>query len=174
MSSINKKVELVANISISVASILVAALIVKNIVWQPAPRAVFSTPQNQPTVNLVGRNLSLPGVNWNDNGRTLVLALQPGCHFCTSSAPFYKQLVMRQSARPSLTLIAVLPSPVQDSKAYLDSLGVSIEDVRQSPLSSIGVSGTPTLLMVDRAGVVTGVWRGRLDHDHEAEVLAQL
>ena len=38
-------------------------------------------------------------------------------------------------------------------------------------MNFIGVSGTPTLLLINRDGDVTSMWVGRLAADQEAKVL---
>jgi len=122
----------------------------------------------------VGADLknSLPGVDWGKNGRTLVLAISTRCHFCTDSAPFFKRI---DKERPKdLKLVAVLPQPVEQSRKYLDGQGVLVDEVRQAPPESIGVVGTPTLLLVDARGKVSDVWRGKLQPDDEEKVIATL
>jgi hypothetical protein len=46
--------------------------------------------------------------------------------------------------------------------------------VKQATLSTIGVTGTPTLLLVDNTGTVANVWQGKLQPDQEGGVLAVL
>ena len=87
--------------------------------------------------------------------RTLVLALSTQCHFCTESAPFFQRI--RKETSKNLKMVAVLPQPVSESHKYLEGEGVQVDDVRQAPLTTIGVRGTPTLLLVDNVGSVQGV-----------------
>ena len=68
-------------------------------------------------------------------------------------------------------MVAVLPQTTSEAQAYLTSQGVHVNEVKQATLNSIGVRGTPTLLLVDKAGVVTNVWVGKLQPDQEAQVL---
>jgi thioredoxin-related protein len=56
----------------------------------------------------------------------------------------------------------------------LEGAGVHVDDVKQAQLSTIGVTGTPTLLLVDSTGKVANVWQGKLQPDQEAGVLAVL
>jgi hypothetical protein len=100
--------------------------------------------------------------------------LRAGCHFCSASAPFYQRLVKKQDAQSDIQLAAVLPGAVADSRAYLNRLGVPIKDVRQAALGPLGISGTPTLLLVNAHGVVTNAWVGRLPPDKEVEVFNAL
>lgn len=122
----------------------------------------------------VGEKLNLPNVDWAGNGRTVVLALNTGCHFCTDSAPFYRRLVERVSSSHRVHLVAVFPQPQAEASKYLNGLGVSIKDVRTTLFASAKVSGTPTLILVNEKGVVSDVWAGKLVPTRETEVLNKL
>lgn len=122
----------------------------------------------------VGSYAAVPGVNWAENKQTLVLVLRDGCHFCTDSAAFYRRLAQESRARAGTKLVAVLPGAVEDSRGYLDGLGVPITEVRRAGLGAVGVSGTPTLLLVNDKGVVTKSWVGQLPAEKEAEVIEVL
>jgi hypothetical protein len=167
--NIKSRIEVLANIAIIIVAVFLIFILAKQYLRPVAGNSARPTDEN-----LIGKKISLPEVDWAANGRTLVLALQSGCHFCTESAPFYKELVKRQSGRSNLKLVAVLPDQLDNAKAYLDSLGVSVENVRRASLSSIGVLGTPTLLLVDNNGVIGSAWKGRLDSAREHEVLEKL
>ena len=118
--------------------------------------------------------MSLPDVDWEGNGRTLLLVLHKGCRYCTASAPFYQRLVSDGAGRGSVRLIAVLPEGIEEGRDYLKGLGVSIADVRQATPTSLGLRGTPTLVLVDNRGVVTRSWAGQLDAVGERQVLSSL
>lgn len=53
-----------------------------------------------------GDNLAnLPGLDWSQHRRTLLLVLNTGCHFCQDSVPFYQKLVQaRQRGREVVEL----------------------------------------------------------------------
>jgi thioredoxin-related protein len=103
-----------------------------------------------------------------------VLVLQKGCHFCSDSAPFYQRLARAASGRDDLQLVAALPQSEAEARQYLNDLQVPLGEVRQTALASIGVRGTPTLLLVDKTGTITDEWVGRLSPDKESEVLGRL
>jgi hypothetical protein len=135
----------------------------------------FKRYQTRPEVHLtVGSSLSLPSITWASSDRTLVLILQKGCHFCSESAPFYRRIVHETSGRTDLRLLAVLPQDVNEAKEYLNDLDVRIEEVKQAYLGGIGVSGTPTLVLVDNTGTVTNLWEGKLAAPVESAVLNSL
>jgi len=170
MSGIIKRIELVANLVIIAVAILLGVVLVRNYLL-PRSRA----PQQAAAASIPpGTKLSLAGVDWKANGRTLVLALSTQCHFCTESAPFYQRVAQERSKAGNLRLIAVLPQPVADSHRYLKELGVTVDAVQQLPLDSLGVKGTPTLIVANSEGVVADSWRGKLTSDKEAEVLSWL
>jgi hypothetical protein len=51
---------------------------------------------------------------------------------------------------------------------------VHVDQVKQMALASIGVAGTPTMLVVNGSGIVTKSWVGRLDQDGQEQVLSAL
>ncbi len=165
MADIGKKIEIAANIAIIAVAIMIGGVLVQKYVLSPKPQALPSVP--------LGAKLTLPDVDWAKNNRTLVLALQTGCHFCTDSAPFYQRLVTEASNR-NIPLIAVLPQSVEEGRKYLSGLNVAINDIKQSSLSSIGVQGTPTLLLVNGKGEVADAWIGKLPPDKESMALKSL
>ena len=115
---------------------------------------------------------ALPGVDWGANSRTLVLAISTKCHFCADSAPFFQRISREKPA--GTKLLAVLPQDVDESRKYLEQQGVHVDDVEQVSLDSIKVNGTPTLLLVDKAGTVADVWVGKLEPGQQEEVLGVL
>jgi len=160
LTAINKRLELAANLAILVVSCLLAVVLVKAYFLNESSKEVTSTP-----------SVDSLDTTWNQNGQTLVLALSSNCHFCTESAPFYKQLAQ---SKGNTHLVAVLPQSLADGREYLENLGVSVDEVKQLSLDKIGVSGTPTLLLVDTSGVVKNSWVGKLSPQQEANVLSVL
>lgn len=128
---------------------------------------------NAPTVQPGTSMKNFPvGISWTDKRPTLLFALQTTCHFCTESASFFRKLTAETSGK--FRTVAVLPQPVATARKYLDVLGLHMEEVNQASLEGIGVTGTPTLMLVDSAGTVEHLWRGELAPTDQGEVLAQL
>jgi len=67
-------------------------------------------------------------------------------------------------------VVALFPQPLLDSRTYLDNLGLNVDEIVQSPLNSVGASGTPTLLLIDNKGAVINSWVGKLSDDAAKEV----
>ena len=163
-----KKTELVANLAIIIVAILLGGVLVKrylltnNIAFDER-KADLSIP--------IGTKVSLPEVDWTKNSRTLLLVLSKDCRFCSESAQFYQRLAREMEGGADIRLVAVLPQEISEGKKYLSDLGVSVNEIKQSSLGSLGVAGTPTLILVNNTGEVVGSWVGRLSPDGETEVL---
>lgn len=160
---ISKKLEGAANVGIIVVALVALGIFAKNY-WLKPP---------EPKHIAVGQQFGLKNANWQVSGRAIVLGISTTCHFCTESAPFYRELVQECAAQHVRT-IAVLPESVDEGKGYLANEGISVNDVRQASLSELAISGTPTLLFVDNKGAVKAVWVGKLSPDREHEVLARI
>ena len=168
-SKLVRTIELTTNIAITIVAILLSTVLVKHYLL-PGLQPGASAPESPPTVP-IGTRISLADVDWAKNKRTLLMVLSDGCRFCTESADFYKKLAQERAKHSDLRIVAVLPQEVSAGQAYLNRLGVPVDEVRQSPLNSVGVRGTPTLILVDNKGVVTGSWVGKLPAEKEGEVL---
>lgn len=166
MKRLNRHIELVANIAIIIVAVLLCITLGK--------RFFGPSVQNPPSNEIAaGTSMSIPNVDWSKSNRTLVLALQKDCNFCTESAPFYRALT---SAAPSkaIRLLAVLPQEESVAREYLKSVDLQIGEVRQLPLSSINVRGTPTLILLNSSGTVIKSWVGKLPDAKQKEVLDML
>jgi thiol-disulfide isomerase/thioredoxin len=176
-----KKLEVLANVAVVITSVVLCSVLVKKYFFSAAKqeasveavqsKSPASSASRRPSIQ-AGTKISLPGIDWSKSTRTVVLALSTTCHFCSESAPFYQKL--QQQKPNSVRLVAVLPQPVEDSRNYLNKLGVSVSEVMQSSLSSVGVSSTPTLLLINNEGSVTDSWVGKLSDSEAASVIAQI
>lgn len=167
--SLTQRLESLANIAIIVAATLLCVVLVKSYLL---PDRSKDGPRDLRVP--AGTKVSLPGVDWSGNKQTLLIVLQKGCHFCSESAPFYQRLIRETAGRGNVHLVAVLPQATDESRKYLDDLGLAIEDLKQAELDAIGVGGTPTLVLVNNQGVVLNSWVGKLNADNEADVLRRL
>jgi hypothetical protein len=67
-----------------------------------------------------------------------------------------------------------MPDDLAAGTADLRAGGVSVEAVFNQQLSSIQVSGTPTLFLVDAKGSIEHSWIGELNPQGEKDVIATL
>lgn len=159
----SKRLEVAAN-----GAILCLCLMLMGILaWKLVLPKGTSTARNQVPI---GKTLKLPGVDWSTANGAVVLALSTQCHYCTESAPFYKKLVEASQAK-QVRVIAVLPQARSESQQYLQTHQISVQEIVQTQLPAIYVKATPTVLFVDRTGVVIDGWVGKLSPEHEQEML---
>lgn len=167
MGNYSKKVTVLVNIAIIVIAVLLGIGFAMN---HP-----FAEPPHFASRIIVGSRAPLSNSDWAKNEQTLLLVvLQRGCRFCSESAPFYQQLVQEAAGRESVLLIAVLPQSSDESKQYLQEIGMPVKEVKRASLAALEVSGTPTLILVNSKGVVTDSWLGKLTAGQESEVLKRL
>jgi thioredoxin-related protein len=169
MNKPGKKIELAVNLAIILVAIMIGFIFIKNYLLAPQP-----TPESRDYRVPAGTKVSLPEVDWAQNGQTLLMVLKKGCRYCAESAPFYQRLVSETAAQKGIRLVAVLPEAVNEGKQYLGSLNVPLDEVRQSELSALGVQGTPTLILVNEKGEVLESWVGKLPAEQETEVLKRI
>jgi hypothetical protein len=164
-----RRVEVSANVVIVVTGLLFALNYFR-------PGLFSRSAGPQPVTISTGAKLDLASVDWSAHDKTVVLALREGCHFCAESVPFYQRLTKAMAKAPQTHLFAVLPGDPADSKQYLNGLGVPVpvDDIRKHDLGNLKVPYTPTLLVLDRDGVVREVFVGKLSAAKETEVLNKL
>ena len=162
--SIAKKLELAANIGIVITAILVAILFARNYTHKQT---------DSQHVIALNTKFALKNVDWQSNEKNLVFAVSTTCHYCTESAGFYRKLV-EECKQQHVHTIAVLPQSPAEAQAYLSGEGVTVDEIRQSDLPTLEVNGTPTLLLIDHAGLVKHVWMGKLPSAKESDVVSTL
>jgi thioredoxin-related protein len=171
LTGLSKKIEVIANVAIIVVACLLAIVLVKNYFFTKASQQANESEsqrvqsESQPVNSATVSSLE---IDWKQSRQTLILAISSSCHFCTESAPFYKTLAR---SKGDTRIIALLPQPVEDGRKYLEKLGVSVDEVRQTGLEKIGVHGTPTVMLIDASGAVKNSWVGFLSPEAELDVL---
>jgi thioredoxin-related protein len=165
MINLNKQINLALNLLIALVLVSIGVVVIKHYRHSVPPRD-YGVP--------TGSKVSLPDIDWQKNGQTLLLVLDTGCQYCTASAPFYQEIARETSNNRRVQLIAALPQEISNSKQYLSGLNVPIDEIRQSSLNALGVKGTPTLILINSKGEVMQSWPGKLSSEKEREVLLKL
>lgn len=117
---------------------------------------------------LLGRRLAIPGLNLTKSpGLALVVAIRSDCHFCAESLPFYHEMDRRRKVgRAPVSLFFVSTEPVEKLRAFVEGADISPDGITSVDFRAIGVAATPTLALVDSAGVVRRAFYGKLtEHD---------
>lgn len=162
----NRKLEVAAYCAIIVLCAVACATLIKKFILSPS-----AVSPERPAI--IGTTLPL-NHDWTQSDKTLLFVLSETCRFCDESAPFYRQLITQFSGRQNVQFVAVFPQKIESAKKHLSQLGVSIAEVKQASPSSLGLSATPTLILVDTSGKVIDSWVGKLSPDDESKVIARI
>ncbi len=162
----SKRWEIAANVAVVCLCLMMMSVIAWKFVLPHRPAAAANKPP-------IGKVLQVPGVVWNGSAKTVLLALSSQCRFCSESAPFYRKLA-EVSKDKNVRVIALFPQTQNEARQYFKDLGVPIHEVWQGSLATVFVKSTPTLLIVNRTGVVTEGWIGKLPEALQTEVIGKL
>ncbi len=163
-----------ANIAIIVVCAIAAVVLIRNYFFPPQP----APPPGAPAMVEKGERFDqLKAVVPAGADRALVVAVSPTCHFCDESMPFYKQLLDQRNQKGSaVKVIAAVPMETmkaEESQKFAGA-GANPDGMVQLDFRAVKVSGTPTVLHVDKNGKVLDVWVGKLDEGRQEEVLEVL
>ena len=136
-----------------------------------------SVPEPKPGL-LAGERVEAPaGVDFGRREQTLLITLAPKCSYCVESLPFYRRLsALPSGARDRVQLVGLVrhPEDLAAEARSLDQYRVALDQLVQWDFRSMGVYGTPTLVLLGPGGQVRKVWRGLLSAREEVEVLSTL
>lgn len=163
------RLETATNLAIIVLCVTVSAVLVKT---HLLPR-MASPPQIAS-----GDVLGLPESAGLDQAeRTLVLALSPTCRYCTESLPFYRELAASLGAQSSpMRIVGVVEGEenLAEERRILGDEEVRFDALLSVDFESLGISGTPLAILVDRQGKAIEVWKGKLSESGESQLRRSL
>jgi len=158
------------SIAANVAIIVVAALLIRVLVKNEFRTGTFHTKERPKAEDLIGKSFPV-SQPWSAYKQTVVLVLSASCHYCAESGAFYQQLIQHASEH-HVNVVALFPEPRAESVPFLSQLGLKLQSIQQADPWSVGVSGTPTLLIVDDKGVVQHVFQGKLPPTEQTKVIS--
>ena len=156
----------ILNIAVLLVALVLSALLVRKFFLQPT--------QNPEYMVATNATLVIDGINWADSERTVLVALAKECKYCSESAEFYRRLAAGLASRNNTRLMAVFPEKELEAEAYLKQLEVPIRELRYVSLPSLGIRSVPTLAILNRHGVVTDMWIGKLSPIEEKALMSKL
>jgi rhodanese-related sulfurtransferase len=156
----------ILNIAVLFVALVLASLLVKKFFFQPSQNADYRIAPDA--------RLSINGINWADADRTVLIALGKECQYCSESASFYRRLAAGIVSQTNTRLVAVFSEKESEAEAYLRRLEVPIRELHYIPLLSLGIRSVPTLVIVDRDGLVTDMWVGKLSPLEEKALVSKL
>lgn len=162
-----QKLEAAANVAVIVIAVAVCVVFVRWYLGKRQPRFQGIKPGDRLHSDLIG---------WGKHDRTLILAMRVGCAFCERSMPFYKRLAdMERDGAIHVHIVAALPDDASAARAFLNAQGLtSIDFVPGIPLNRLDLAGTPTVILVDKDGLVLNVWLGLLSKRGEDSLITSI
>jgi len=158
------KIETTANVVIILLAVSLAILLSKNYFVGSAAKAE----------SILGHQISIPGIEFTHTARTVIIALHPDCKFCLESARFYERLVTASANNPDVQLIAAFQKDGEQASEFLNKLNPSFTQTKTISFRDLKITATPTILEINRDGVVERIKQGKLDSDGENELLVKL
>lgn len=156
--------DVAANVAILCVCILILVI--------GAKKFLLSNPQRIAEIPRKGMRIELANANWGRAERTLLLALSTQCHYCNDSTDFYRRLAP-VAAAAGVPIVAVFPQVTEEARAHWTEQNLPLAGVEfiQAPSGGLPIPGTPTLILVDRKGVVLRAWAGKQPASGEAEII---
>jgi peroxiredoxin len=74
----------------------------------------------------------------------------------------------------NIRLIGLFSTEVENEKDYIEKLGVKFDALQKTSFKNLKIPSTPTIIVIDKDGLVVSVWRGKLSSDKEQEFLSRL
>jgi hypothetical protein len=164
-----KLLERVANVFVVVGVAAFLVIAVRGHLFKPDSRSKSPAAVAEA---LRGKTVQVSGLNFPRAKSSVLLVISTTCHFCQESLPFYRSL--SNEVRGRADILAILPQSQQEAATFLKAAQVDITQIATASPSQIGVTGTPTMLLLDPNGKVEDVWLGRLDEAQQAQVLSRL
>ncbi len=157
------KLETIVNVTVVVMALAVGFVVL---------RGKIAGPQIPRLIAPGDRLGQVPGIDWSRHRRTLVLALNSGCHFCQDSVPFYEKLAQaRHAERDGFAMVAVFPNADGEVYQFAQPERLNIRSVPAVSFEKLRVNATPTLILVNSEGLVEKVWIGILTAKQEMDLL---
>ena len=162
-TAMKTKLEAIANVVVILMALAVGGVVLTRYVQSSRTLRSLETGD---------RLATLPGLDWSQHRRTLVLALNTGCHFCEESMPFYQKLAQTQNPdSDNLRLVAAFPNTAEMVTQFMQHDRLNIRSVAGVSFDKLRVNATPTLILVNSDGQVEQSWVGVLTEREETDLL---
>ena len=156
------------NVVVIVFAVVAIGVLVKN----------YFAPQRKTSVEVKKGSVfpQIAGVDYKQAPRTLILALNVDCRYCSRSVPFYNSLAEAQqkNADQFNIVAAFINKDAGLVKSYAEETKLLVQAIAGVDFDKLGIHMTPALVLVDKAGKVLDSWRGALQPDGEREVFDAL
>jgi len=154
---------------LALSAVVITTVVVLNFVGL-GPSA--SSTRAEPPTYKPGDSFEVPvEMSFDTADKTIVLVLRSTCVFCTESMPFYRTLIAAAKSGGVTQAIVLGSEDEQTTRTYVSQHALEVDRVASVPSTSLKVSGTPTVVLVDRKGKVQNVWVGRPSSSDQRKML---
>jgi hypothetical protein len=142
------------NLSVVVLAVLTVVLYLRHL---PATA--------RPTAPAVGSKFVLPHGGSNDGGDILYVAMSAHCGVCEGEADSYRSLEQALDGAQGATVLYLMPEEEAAGRRFLNGHGLRGGVEFGTAFRGSGITGFPTVLLVDRQSIVRFSHIGRLTAD---------
>ncbi len=150
--------------------LLVALVVLGNFAWKAISDK--KPPTLERGLHRGDRFSSIPGLDYADASRTMILAMSLKCEYCSDSMPFYRRLLKERGSNPrAMRIVAVFPEASPEVTDYLREHEIDLTMVPMIDHKALGFPGPPSAVLVDEHGKIVDFWIGRMSQEVERRVL---
>ena len=160
---------------LSVTASLVLAVILCTTVgvvfWPRVASALGIRPAPPAGAYVAGDRVDVPALWYSRAPRTLIVFARASCGACQTAQPFLRALAGTVTSHGGAVMIAGHRETPKDDADFAATLGLGPDAFATFP-AGLRVRRTPTLVLVDRAGVILAAWEGVGPADQQREIAA--
>lgn len=158
---------------LNVAANVLLAVALLALIVMAAKRFSFTDHETKAYLSDDGSSVILADIDLSKSPLTVLLALRTTCRFCEQQTPFYRRLI-KEAQSKNVSVIALFQEELVSAHDYLRAEEIDITNVLQVRLRRLGITETPTLLVVNQKGEILSKWVGRLPLPTESHILDML
>ena len=168
LERLKNSLEIASNIAVVLVAVAVLSFAIAYF-WIPAnPRIIGGLQRGQ-------QFSAVPNVDYGSAQQTLLIALNTDCSYCKESVPLYRRVMdAYPPGSKSVRVVALFPNKSKEVADYLTANSLKVDSISDVNFTTLHVSGTPTMILVNSRGELQNFWLGRLGQPESAAFLREL
>jgi len=161
--------EIATNIAVLLLAVVALSTLTITFFLNPA------TPKLRPGLEKGKAFGQVSKVDYRSSEQTLLIALNTNCSYCRESLPLYRKLEeVQHEGNKSTRILALFPNSEEEVARYTEANQLKLDTVANVDFRPLLISGTPTMVLVNKSGEVKNFWLGKLADPEEDEFLRSL
>ena len=83
-------------------------------------------------------------------------------------------MTAQKSSRSKTRVVPIFPNSNKAVSDYLQQNHLDWAPLREIDFDSLGVSGTPTMILLNANGTIENIWVGKIPEDQEAKLIDEI